>query len=76
MSPRNFFDIGISPHYDDDREDSFNEDTNNEILNCENCKGFITRCKFCQQTIEIQKKKPPLNYHEGSIHHCERRRIY
>lgn len=69
MSPRNFFDIGISPDYDDDREDSFNEDTNNEILNCERCRGAIRHCRWCGQKIEVLNGVK-MNYGEGSIHNC------
>jgi hypothetical protein len=69
MSPRNFFDIDISPDYDDDREDSFNEDTNNEILNCERRRGVIRHRRWCGQKIEVLNGVKT-NYGEGSIHIC------
>ena len=74
MSPRNF-DIGISPDYDDDREDSFNEATNNEIVNCERCKGAIRRCRLCSQKIEVLNGVKT-NYGEGTIHNCPGRKSY
>ena len=45
-------------------KDNEKENTNREIT------SSVRECKFCQQTIELQKNKPPLNYLEGTIHKC------
>ena len=41
---------------------------------CNTCLGYIKDCDNCGQKIEILNGHP-LNYHEGSIHRCGRRRV-